>query len=202
MAAFISNNIFKDSVVSPFTQLFASKHYKWFDGGKPFNLNIFGVRSGKRVTGFFDDYIYCVYRDYLGNWVINQWKATTDPGSYYLQRPLNIKGTAVLIPGQYRGVYKIDKHNGKYDALCQRLGKVEVYRDNNKDNVIDTVDPEWGRFGINIHRSHKHKELDEVGPHSAGCQVFANPHDFDQFMDLCRRSARLYGNKFTYSLFS
>ena len=28
-----------------------------------------------------------------------------------------------------KDVYKIDKHQGKYKALCQRNGKVKVYRD-------------------------------------------------------------------------
>jgi hypothetical protein len=37
---------------------------------------------------------------------------------------MNSKGCAILKEGQYKGVYEIDLHNGKYEAICQRLGPV------------------------------------------------------------------------------
>ena len=39
---------------------------------------------------------------------------------------MDIRGTAILVPNQYRGVYAIRKHLGKYDAICQTNGKVET----------------------------------------------------------------------------
>ena len=52
-------------------------------------------------------------------------------------------GTAILVPDQYRGVYKIDTHGGKrrYTALCQRLGPVKIWRDNNRDRIPDYEGP-------------------------------------------------------------
>lgn len=96
-----------------------------------------------------------IYRDWNLNWVIRQWPITTKPGTTVLRRPVNSKGTAILVPGQYEGVYKLDLHAGKYLALCQRLGSVKVYRDNDKDDQYD-LNPstiEEGMFGINIHRA-------------------------------------------------
>ena len=49
-------------------------------------------------------------------------QCTTLPGLYWLENPMNSKGCAILKEGQYKGVYEIDLHNGKYEAICQRLG--------------------------------------------------------------------------------
>ena len=117
--------------------------------------------------------------------------------------PINPKGTAVLVPGQYRGTWQLGKHQGKYEALVQRK-PVKVYRDNSKDEVIDynnivTLVDE-GYFGINIHRSNPYDQSYEINKWSAGCQVFKKVDDFNAFMDLCRDSAKVYGPKFTYTL--
>ena len=53
------------------------------------------------------------------------------------RKPMNSKGCAILVPDQYRGVYKIDTHAGKYTALCQRRGNVKVFRDADKDHEHD-----------------------------------------------------------------
>jgi len=113
---------------------------------------------------------------------------------------LNVSGTAILVPGQYRGVYKIGKHRGQYEALVQLGGRVKVYRDRNKDEVLD-MNPDTadeGYFGINIHKAGT--QSTEVNKWSAGCQVFANEYDFRQFMNLVKRSAELWGETFTYTL--
>ena len=73
----------------------------------------------------------------------------------------------------------------------------------NKDNILD-YDPrtiDVGIFGTNIHRASKTGTSTEVNNWSAGCQVIANIDHFNEFMDICRQSAKLYGNKFTYTLF-
>jgi hypothetical protein len=79
---------------------------------------------------------------------------------------------------------------------------VKVYRDNNKDLIQDynVATIEEGIFGINIHRSNPAQASVLNEKWSAGCQVFANPKDFEQFMSICKKSRDLYGNKFTYTL--
>ena len=182
---------------------FEKKNYKFFDSDKAYNLNIFSVRTSPSIVNQFDDYIFCVYKDKYNRWRIHQWECTTDPGAFYLKNPMKIDGTAILVPGQYINVYAIDKHKGEYDALCQRLGDVKVYRDSNRDGVHD-FDPntiQEGRFGINIHNS-GHRDSKVVEKWSAGCTVFRVPEDFEQFMYLCKIYKELYGNQFTYTLFN
>ena len=180
------------------------KGYDWFSNGD-YNVNIVGVRNSDtkgKVTNIYDDHITLSYK-INGNWQFHCWQATTDPGSYWIDNPMNSRGgTAILVPGQYKGVYKIDKHNGKYEALCQRNGKVKVYRDGNKDDEYDYDEDsiQDGYFGINIHRSSAYKVSNYINKYSAGCQVFADPDDFDEFMDVCYKVSDEWGNKFTYTL--
>ena len=63
----------------------------------------------------------CAYQDGNKTWCDEFWKATTDPGISYLgeKEMLNEKGTAILVPGQYKNVYKIDKHKGKYTRFAK-----------------------------------------------------------------------------------
>tara|TARA_R110000751_G_scaffold59140_2_gene124362 strand:+ start:3503 stop:4297 length:795 start_codon:yes stop_codon:yes gene_type:complete len=180
------------------------KGYKWFNS-EDYDVNIIGIRNSStedRVTNHYDDHITISYK--LGvDWHTHCWAATTDPGQYWIENPMNSKGgTAILVPAQYRGVYKIDKHNGKYEALCQRNGEVSVYRDGNKDDVYDYNGEKIssGYFGINIHRSSAYKASTYINKYSAGCQVFQDPDDFDEFMEICHKASKIWGNKFTYTL--
>lgn len=196
------DNLYLNIVACNFQKFFESKGYAFFTKGD-YNLNIIGVRRDtlNKVTNKFDDFLVVIYKNGHGEQKLI-YNITTDPGKNTMLRPISSKGTAILVPGQYRGVYKLDKHNGKYKALCQRLGVVKVYRDNNKDLIYD-LKPETtesGSFGINIHRSHATVTAVDINGYSAGCQVFANPKDFASFIRLCETSSKLYGNKFTYTL--
>jgi len=188
-----------------FRKALESKGYAFFglENKAAYNINIIGVRSDEDIFNKFDDALVVIYRDTKKNWEVRSYSITTDPGKIWLEKPMNSKGCAVLVPNQYRGAYKIDGHGKtRYPALCQRLGEVEVYRDSDLNNEIDrdagTIDK--GMFGINIHRSRKTGEADLVNSYSAGCQVFKNTTDFNDFMKLANKSSDKFGNSFTYTL--
>ena len=176
----------------------ASLGYTVFESGE-YNLNIIGIRSKDHKANSFDDRICAVFKDEQG-WVTRTWECTTEPGKYWLEHPTNVKGTAILVPGQCRSVWKIDKHQGKYDALCQRNGNVKTYRDSNKDDVVD-LDIQSiteGMYGINIHKAGL--DSTQVDRWSAGCQVFSRSADFDEFMSICYAAKSKWGNSFSYTL--
>ena len=177
-----------------------AKGYAFFTEGD-YNVNIIGIRNPNQIANSFDDSLICAYKVF-GEWIIKEWQITTDAGRYWLKNPMNSKGTAILVPNQYRSIYKLDLHLGKYEALCQRNGKVEVWRDDNKDQILDFNDStkEWGYFGINIHRSNPNNESKVVEKWSAGCQVFKKINDFFEFMDICNKAKNIWGNSFTYTL--
>jgi hypothetical protein len=171
--------------------------YAVFEG--ELNLNLVGIRRRNGKPDAFDDRLSAIYQD-QGSWIERSWPGTTDPGLYWLKNPMNVEGTAVLIPGQYRGAWLVGAHQGRYEALVQNR-PVRVWRDGNMDGVIDKdrqVDE--GIFGINIHRAHDAHPSPIVHKWSAGCQVFQNPVDFSEFMLLVNKSALKYGRRFTYTL--
>ena len=190
-----------------FRKTLQSKGYAFFglENKAAYNVNIIGVRSDEDIFNKFDDALVVIYRDRNKNWEVRSYSITTDPGKIWQEKPMNSKGCAILVPDQYRGVYKIDGHGVTgYPAMCQRLGNVKVFRDPDRDHEHDrdagTIDE--GMFGINIHRSRKYGEADLVNSYSAGCQVFKNTTDFNDFMKLANKSADKFGNSFTYTLIS
>ena len=190
-------------IKNKFKEVMDSKNYAFFENGK-YNVNIIGVRREDGTPNKFDDMLVAIYKDRSDEWTVDSYRITTDPGLYYLNNPMNVKGTAILVPDQYRGVYKVDGHGQTgYEALCQRSGPVRVYRDPDRDNRHDmknsTIDK--GMFGINIHRaSSRYEEMDKIDKWSAGCQVFKNLSDFNEFMKLIKTSVKFYSNSFTYTL--
>jgi hypothetical protein len=172
---------------------------------EPYRLNIWGFRANTETPNTFDDELHVftnVSKTGKPNWAYLVFKITTDPGTYWLKNPMNPQGTAILKAGQYKDVYAIAKHRNKYYALCQRLGKVTVIRDYDRDAVLDFYNGKeaTGSFGINIHRARQIGNTYDVDKYSAGCQVFKNANDFDFFMKLCGVHRSMYGNKFTYTL--
>ncbi|WP_018692519.1 hypothetical protein [Algicola sagamiensis] len=173
------------------------QHYQVFEG--EMNLNLVGVRTANTRANTFNDY-FCVLYQQGEQWQLEVFPCTTDPGTYYRQHPLNVDGTAVMVPMQHRSLWTFGYHQGKYQALVQNK-PVSVYRDGNQDDAIDTdVAIQRGFFGINCHRAHADKTVNTVDRWSAGCQVLANPKDFQRLMGLCLTSAAQWGNVFSYTL--
>jgi hypothetical protein len=112
----------------------------------------------------------------------------------------NPKGVARVIPGQYRGLWMVGLHQGKYEALRQK-GNIKLWRDKNKDLTFnESVTDEGSSFGINCHRSNPKTESEYVENWSEGCQVFKRVKDFNLFMSIVNKSKNIHGNSFTYTL--
>ena len=186
-------------MLPPILKRVENEGYKVFKEGLH-NANIIGVRSSSRVPGAFDDSLYYCAKS-LDGWFCIKFLITTDAGLHYFEHPFNpTKGTAILAAGQYRGAYKLGLHRG-YPALVQHGAAVKIWRDRNRDNIID-IHPDQssstGYFGINIHKAGDHST--NVHKWSAGCQVFAREADYQLFLQLCRLSADYWSNSFTYTL--
>ena len=187
-------------LVEQFRCIVEKKGYVFFEGRKPYDVNIIGVRSDEARANKFDDSLYVIYKNTLKDWEVRLYKITTDPGTYYLKNPMKVTGTAIVVPGQYRSAYKRGTHY-TYEALVQR-GKnpIKIYRDSNKDEILDmsndTVTEGW--YGINIHKAGSDSK--NVDRWSAGCQVFKTSSDFNDFMKLVYRSEKYWGKYFSYTL--
>lgn len=157
-------------------------------------LNITGWRNIHGKPDSFCDYISIAVRK-GDSWDFKVWEATTRPGLSMLLKPVNPKGAAILVPDYYHLAYKLGLHKG-LPALVQAK-PVKVYRDSNKDSAFDdeTATLEQGMFGINIHRAGTLSFI--VDKWSAGCQVFKRAFEFEEFLNICKKSGQEY---FSYNL--
>jgi len=180
-----------------------AKGYALFeDDSKNYNLNLIGVRSNGATPNSFDDLMIVIWK-HQGEWNMRAFPITTDPGTYWLEHPIQELGAAIVKEGQYRGLWQKALHQGKYAALCQRK-PITVIRDFNKDNRLDFETPDltglrvatteaggetlreyfeedhlvWressGLYGINCHRASENGHSINVDKWSAGCQVLQN----------------------------
>jgi len=174
-----------------------AKQHIVFEG--ELNLNIIGIRNTDTKANSFND-LLCILYQQDEKWQLVSFKCTTDAGTYYRETPCNVDGTAVLAAMQHRSLWTFGYHQGKYSALVQHK-PVAVFRDNNNDNQVDCDSAlQRGYFGINCHRASAKHESKQVDKWSAGCQVLANPNDFNKLMALCHQSSQQWGSTFTYTL--
>lgn len=184
---------------------FKNKGYHIYS--KPYDLNIFGVRSNISESDKFDDWLGFWCYDENGQLIYKIFPATTDPGKNWLLTPMRSEGTAIMVPGQYKGLYKKGLHK-TYPALEQK-SEARYVRDNNKDTKLDLDlyrDPKKLKiYGFNdniksnIHKAGAFSKL--VGLWSAACQVFQKESDFNLLMEYVdKQIAAGLGNSFTYTL--
>jgi len=186
---------------------FKSKGFVFFDNGD-YNVNIVGIRNESRVSGKWDDLFIILFKT-GGLWSARVLSGTTDPGEIELKNPSFLEGkrngVAIVAPGQYRGLWKIGKHH-QFDALVQ-VGNVKLYRDGNRDAVIDLDPKTLGSYGIgtgiNFHGFWNAEQYATVLNWSAGCQVPSvnmRGVNWRSLMDVFATAAKRYGNSFTYTL--
>jgi len=179
-------------------KVLANHKFKIFSNSdRNFNLNIVNIRSSNKKAGKFDDtqILFWFYKHQLNRMIFD---VTVDPGIPYLLKPLNPKGAAIVKPGQYRNIWSLGKHKGKYDALIQ-VRNITVMRDSNKDSMINDHLDFWelGIFGINCHRASAYTIRERVGYYSAGCVVHKDPKQYDKFIKVCKEAAINWENSFT-----
>lgn len=182
---------------------YTSLNYPFFVNGD-YNVNIFGIRNTRdKNADTFNDCVGIVYK-VNGEWKVNKYDATTDPGSTGRLNPTNSQGVAILVPGYYRGVYEVGLHKQKYEALRQKK-PMRYWRDNNRDMILDMTGKQYEEIAYtNIHRATdiKGKRSTIVGGWSLGCNVIAANDDFAEFMSIIYKARDRWGNSFSYALFT
>lgn len=155
-------------------------------------------RMGKNTEKALQEYELYKLKGRLKIYVI-----TTDPGVYYQNiRLLSSKGCAVMKPGQYTNAYQLGNHiRPGHKALIQTGAKITVFRDNDKDGIAENLGiEETGFFGCNIHGAQKLGKTNKIGAYSAGCQVFEDWSEKEEFIRICEQFKAITNNKFTYTL--
>lgn len=129
-----------------------------------------------------------------GMWkIIACYVATTGPGRYYTDNPLNKDGCARIQFGQYKA-WIMGVHNGSQPAL-QHCDAILVCRDLNKDGSREG-DKVYQSYGTVNHHSTKKKGTPRVvGKYSAGCMVGMEWDDHILFLAQLRTDWRYMANK-------
>lgn len=161
-----------DGIIGPKTlemlQIHIELEFRKYDYPEPGTMLI-GLRTDETLSNTFDDFM--VYVE--SGKVRDVWECSTTPGKFYIQNPINTKGSAVLCPGYYSKMWRFTTAQNwatlwlKAPYFAQ-IGICKVYRDGNKDTVLNKDNFETGYFGINGHRAGTSSIIDRW---SAGCQV-------------------------------
>jgi len=170
----------KTYTVEELKSRFRAFGFMWMDN------HLISIRSKEDRANEFDDKFY----HYIGDGKMNEYTGTTNPGTSWLLNFMNPKGTAVLASDhQYLDTWKLGLHKG-YEAMVQNK-QVCVYRDNNKNLKSEEIGvPEWGWFGINIHRANPNAVSKIIDLWSAGCSVFNNPVQYKEFITNFKESGK------------
>lgn len=188
-------------------QAVIKKGYKFFTAEK--DVNLIFERTSDEFTNLFTDWFYLLWVE-NGQKKILSFPCTTKSGLYgtgTATQPIK-GGVAVVVPNQYRGVYKwIDTGKGwnkyPFDGEFFALqGNIKIWRDNDKDKFIDKGTPILATFmsGINIHKmSQPNQNTPNVNNWSNGCLGMTEPH-FKSIIPIIKASIPLHGDMFSLTL--
>jgi len=162
------------TVLERFAELYGFTVHK--DG----RVNHWGIRTPR---GQFNDVFFIWWYDGDIVRTIGPFLGTTEPGNNYLESVLgNKNGTAVLVHNkQYKDCWTLGMHKGKYQELQQSSrAKFEVWRDNNKNGMVDYGGKVYNDVsGLQFHSTKAGYVRKWIGGFSSGCQL---DWDYDHFV--------------------
>ena len=127
--------------------------------------------------------------------IVKSWEATTEPGKYWTDHPMNPKGAARIAFGQYKS-WAVGTHHARTASAHEALVQVEnisVYRDLNKDYKRDGDTRYTGILAINQHWGYDMLK-DDLRSSSAGCLVGRTKARHREFMNLVKSDPRYLVN--------
>lgn len=176
--------------------------YPFFDGY--LDVNIIGIRNSSKAVDTFNDMLGVCWKQPNGKKRAIYFEGTTKPGLYWLNKKLgNVNGTFILKPGFYKSCWTKGNHK-TYSALIQsQKARFVGWRDNDNDGSFDFSGKlYYDVTGLNFHTTSFRRDVENVGPYSAGCQVADESSDFEKFRQIVYKSMNLYGPYVSYKLFN
>lgn len=178
--------------------------FKWFTS--PFEVNYVWERVDFVATNKFTDFLHVCYTDTIGKKIIMTIPATTKPGlKGSLQEPVTvegIRGTAVIeSPQQVIKGWRFRDTSTEFSSYpyFRQVGKVNYWRDGNKDTIIDKVQRQIAKiFGTHWHRMSQNGTYGSglVNNWSLGCMGAPEP-EFKKILDITRKTVGMYGVEVT-----
>ncbi|MFB2970356.1 peptidoglycan-binding domain-containing protein [Aerosakkonema sp. BLCC-F183] len=121
--------------------------------------------------------------------IVGSWEATTEPGYHYTNNPMNPKGAARIVFGQYKA-WRVGIHGNSepHEALVQ-AAPIKVHRDANRDMMRTGDAIEEGLFAVNQHWGYDYPRTN-ISLASAGCLVGRTRNGHREFMRLIKQDNR------------
>jgi hypothetical protein len=134
--------------------------------------------------------------------------ATTEPGRFYTQSPLNRKGAARIAFGYHPPAWAHGLHKGVQPALIQRKS-VLIHRDLNRDGKRNPPEKpnQSGLIGLNQHSTKPGYKGAPIGKYSAACLVGMDYDMHITFLQMCKFDPRYLasdamGQEYLYDLWA
>ncbi|AKG20121.1 peptidoglycan-binding domain-containing protein [Calothrix sp. 336/3] len=187
-----------NDLASRIIKYMVSKNYRVFTEPKEYNIvyvegmNENGTLNDDAPNAFNDRRMVIEFNNGVPK-IVNQWQATTEPGSQYTYTPMNPGGAARIKFGQYKS-WSVGMHgNGdRHEALIQ-VAPITVHRDFNKDFKRTNDKSDTGMFAVNQHWGYDAPQND-IKNASAGCLVGRMRQGHREFMALIKQDRRYIRN--------
>jgi hypothetical protein len=128
--------------------------------------------------------------------IVGNWEATTEPGTYFTENPMNPEGVARIKFGQYKA-WRVGIHYGggaePHEALVQEA-PVTLYRDSNKDYSRIGDKMVTGLFDLNQHWGFD-LPYNDIYYASTGRPVGRTRQGHREFMSLIKQDKRYVANR-------
>lgn len=148
-----------------------------------------GTENDDRPNYFNDLRIIIAFNEGFRPVIEGIYLASTEPGFYYTDNPMNPKGAARIKFGQYTA-WQVGLHgySNPHESLVQ-VEEVAVHRDYNRDmkRTGDLID--WGLFGINQHWGYSYP-VEDIDDASAGCLIGRLWEEHVEFMQRVKSDRR------------
>ena len=172
---------------------------KGFRGGEPAGpaFTLIGVRSAALEPEAFSDWVALACRE-AGRWNFFPFPATTDPGTFWQDRPERVRGTEVLEPGHYPDLWRPGTHRGRRALLQQ--GTARIWRGARREHYLDTegAAEATSQSGIDLFAAPESPDGGERW--HAGAQVLQDAEHARFLLRLCDRATRAGQEAFSYTL--
>ena len=120
--------------------------------------------------------------------IIGNWEATTEPGTFWTNNPMNSKGAARIKFDQFKA-WRVGTHKIQFPALLQ-VADITVHRDFDRNGFRTGDKLDTGSdFGINQHHANDASRHD-IGRWSAGCLVGRSKAEHNKFMEIIMQDRR------------
>ena len=184
-----------------------SRALKELDEGRSLVIGIrnkIDIKSKPENNDKFTDTLYLIEQKSTDETMVKPYQITTSPSlAYYGKKPLNPQGTGIKLPGDT--LYNLGMHkmgHGTY-VLMAEAEPIEVGRYDigvTKYETYHPVDKFQKQYcGMQIHRSSTGAVSPCIGPWSAGCQVFCDINEFNDFIARAQKQSS-NSKRFIYAL--